>query len=234
MVRWRQRSRPRTASDGRQALISDTWSSVDGNRHEVDAFYQTRLGGSAPAASFPWLGGYGVYPPGFRAAAPPTSGPFSFFVRPSLTTPDGDTKTTQGAVTLQDAPTTMQFASTGSALWTQYVRTITPQAPAKVVMAFSWAQRQADVSSLAGQAQAAMGSSQCIVPSLSKRTVKKARELLAHANCALGAVRHVRSKKGLAGRVLLQLRRTGVALPAGSQVSVVVSDGKPKPPKKKK
>ena len=221
-------------SDGRQALISDTWSSVDGNRHEVDAFYQTRLGGSAPAASFPWLGGYGVYPPGFRAAAPPTSGPFSFFVRPSLTTPDGDTQTTQGAVTLQDAPTTMQFATTGSALWTQYVRTITPQAPAKVVMAFSWAQRQADVASLAGQAQAAMGSSQCIVPSLSKRTVKKARELLAHANCALGAVRHVRSKKGLAGRVLLQLRRTGVALPAGSQVSVVVSDGKPKPPKKKK
>ena len=64
--------------------------------------------------------------------------------------------------------------------------------------------------------------------------MKKARELLAHANCALGRVRHVRSKKGTAGHVIVQLRRTGVALPAGSQVSVIVTDGKPKPPKKKK
>ena len=219
-------------ADGRQALISDTWSAADGNKHEVDAFYQSRFGGTAPAESFPWLGGYTVYPPAFRVTPPPTSGPFTFYVRPSLTTPDGDAKTTQGAVTLQDAPTSMQFA-TGSILYTQYVRTITPQAPARVVMAFSWGQRQADIATLAGQAQAAMGSSQCVVPNVTRRSVRKARELLAGANCALGKVRHVRSKKVPKARIVLQQRHAGVALPAGTQVSVVVSDGRPKKAKKK-
>src|SRR4029077_18398432 len=110
--------------DGRQALVTDTWSSTDGRHHQVDVFYEDRLGGSAPVVSFPWAGGFTSYPPGFTQT-PPATAPFSFFTRSSPSAPDGDVNNPQGAITLQDRPTSLRFR-TGAAIWTQYVRTLTP------------------------------------------------------------------------------------------------------------
>ena len=47
--------------DGRQALVTDTWSSTDGRHHQVDVFYEDRLGGTAPVVSSVG-GGFTSYP----------------------------------------------------------------------------------------------------------------------------------------------------------------------------
>ena len=90
--------------DGRQALVTDTWSATDGRHHEIDVFYEHRLGGSAPVVSFPWAGGFTSYPPDYTQKPPPTA-PFSFFTRASASAVDGDPANPQGAITLQDRPT---------------------------------------------------------------------------------------------------------------------------------
>ena len=110
--------------DGRQALVTDTWTTTDGRTHEIDVFYEHRLGGTAPVVSFPWSGGFTSYPPNFTQKPPPTA-PFSFFTRASAAAVDGDIASAQGAITLQDRPTALRFKSS-TALWTQYVRTVTP------------------------------------------------------------------------------------------------------------
>ena len=68
--------------DGRQALVTDTWSATDGRHHEIDVFYEHRLGGTSPVVSFPWAGGFVSYPPNYVQKPPPTA-PFSFFMRAS-------------------------------------------------------------------------------------------------------------------------------------------------------
>ena len=94
--------------DGRQALVTDTWSATDGRHHQIDVFYEDRLGGSAPVVSFPWAGGFTSYPPGFTQT-PPATAPFSFFTRASPSALDGDVNNAQGAITLQDRPTALRF-----------------------------------------------------------------------------------------------------------------------------
>ena len=56
--------------DGRQALVTDTWSATDGRHHQIDVFYEDRLGGTAPVVSFPWAGGFTSYPPGYTQKPP--------------------------------------------------------------------------------------------------------------------------------------------------------------------
>ena len=138
--------------DGRQALVTDTWSATDGRHHEIDAFYEHRLGGSAPVVSFPWAGGFTSYPPGYTQKPPP-SAPFSFFTRASPSAADGDVNNPQGAITLQDRPTTLRFR-TSAALWTQYVRTVTPATPTHISFGFSWAITQADLATQIGDGRA--------------------------------------------------------------------------------
>ena len=150
--------------DGRQALVTDTWSATDGRHHQVDVFYEHRLGGSAPVVSFPWAGGFTSYPPGFTQGPPPTA-PFSFFTRASPSAPDGDVNNPQGAITLQDRPTALRFR-TGAAIWTQYVRTLTPETPTHISFGFSWATAQAELTTLIGQAERSLGPTHCLVPNL--------------------------------------------------------------------
>ena len=117
--------------DGRQALVTDTWTTTDGRTHEIDVFYEHRLGGSAPVVSFPWVGRLHVLSAGLHAEAARRRAPFSIFTRASAARSDGDIANAQGAITLQDRPTALRF-STSTALWTQYVRTITPATPTNI------------------------------------------------------------------------------------------------------
>jgi hypothetical protein len=69
----------------------------------------------------------------------------------------------------------------------------------------------------------------CVVPNVKRKTVARARRLLASRRCALGRIKRVYSIKVKKGRIISQSRRAGVRLPRGTRVNVVVSRGK-RPP----
>jgi hypothetical protein len=207
--------------DGRQALVTDTWSATDGRHHQVDVFYEDRLGGSAPVVSFPWAGGFTSYPPGFTQAPPPTA-PFSFFTRSSPSAPDGDVDNPQGAITLQDRPTALRFR-TGAAIWTQYVRTLTPETPTHISFGFSWATAQAELATLIGQAEQALGPTHCLVPKLVGRTLVDSKRLLLAGHCKVGKVKYATSKVRRKDRVIQQGHRPATTLTGGSGVTLLVS-----------
>ena len=96
--------------------------------------------------------------------------PFSFFTRASPSAADGDVNNPQGAITLQDRPTALRFR-TSTAIWTQYVRTVTPETPTHISFGFSWATAQADLTTLIGQAERALGPTHCLVPNLVGKTL---------------------------------------------------------------
>lgn len=207
--------------DGRQALVTDTWSATDGRHHQVDVFYEDRLGGSAPVVSFPWAGGFTSYPPGFTQGPPPTA-PFSFFTRASPSAADGDVNNPQGAITLQDRPTALRFR-TGAAIWTQYVRTLTPETPTKISFGFSWATAQAELTTLIGQAERSLGPTHCLVPKLVGRTLVDSKRLLLAGHCKVGKVKYATSKVRRKDRVIQQGRRPATTLAGGSGVTLLVS-----------
>ena len=207
--------------DGRQALVTDSWSSTDGRHHQVDIFYDHRLGGSSPVVSFPWAGGFTAYPPGFTQK-PPATAPFSIFTRTSASAADGDAGNAQGAITLQDRPTTMRF-ETGSSLWTQYVRTVTPETPARISFGFSWATTQADLATLVGAAERSLGTTHCLVPNIVGKTLTDSKRLLLAGHCKVGKVKLATSRKQRKGRVIQQGRRAATTLPGGSAVALLVS-----------
>ena len=207
--------------DGRQALVTDTWSSTDGRHHQVDVFYEDRLGGSAPVVSFPWAGGFTSYPPGFTQT-PPATAPFSFFTRSSPSAPDGDLNNPQGAITLQDRPTSLRFR-TGAAIWTQYVRTLTPETPTRISFGFSWASAQADLTTLIGQAERSLGPTHCLVPKLVGRTLVDSKRLLLAGHCKIGKVKYATSKVRRKDRVIQQGHRPSTTLRGGSSVTLLVS-----------
>ena len=207
--------------DGRQALVTDTWSATDGRHHEIDAFYEHRLGGSAPVVSFPWAGGFTSYPPGYTQK-PPASAPFSFFTRASPSAADGDVNNPQGAITLQDRPTTLRFR-TSAALWTQYVRTVTPETPTHISFGFSWAITQADLATQIGTAERALGPTHCLVPNLVGKTLTVSKRMLIAAHCRLGKVKHATSKVRRKDHVIQQGRRPATTLPGGSGITLLVS-----------
>jgi hypothetical protein len=65
----------------------------------------------------------------------------------------------------------------------------------------------------------------CVVPALRGQTVARATAQLQRYGCAVGKVKHARSKKKK-GRVIAQNRPPGAALAARGRVSLVVSSGK--------
>jgi hypothetical protein len=207
--------------DGRQALVTDTYSATDGRHHEVDVFYEHRLGGTAPVVSFPWAGGFVSYPPNYTQKPPPTA-PFSFFTRASAAAVDGDPASAQGAITLQDRPTTLRFKST-TALWTQYVRTVTPETPTVIQFGFSWATSQADLTTLIGAAERALGPTHCLVPNLVGKTLVAAKRLLVAGHCKAGTVKLASSRKQRKDHVIQQGRRPGTTLAGGGPVALLVS-----------
>ena len=207
--------------DGRQALVTDTWTTTDGRTHEIDVFYEHRLGGSAPVVSFPWSGGFTSYPPNFTQKPPPTA-PFSFFTRASSAAVDADIAVPQGAITLQDRPTALRFKSS-TALWTQYVRTVTPATPTVIQFGFSWATAQADLATLIGQAERALGPTHCLVPNVVGKTLVTAKRLLLAGHCKAGKVKLATSRKQRKGYVIQQGRKPGTTLQGGSAIALLTS-----------
>jgi hypothetical protein len=207
--------------DGRQALITDTYSATDGRHHEIDVFYESRLGGSAPVVSFPWAGGFTAYPAGFTQK-PPATAPFTFFTRASATAADGDAANAQGALTLQDRPTALRFR-TSSAIWTQYVRTTTPETPTRISFGISWATAQADLATLIGQAERALGPTHCLVPKLVGKSLVDSKRLLLAGHCKVGKIKYATSRKQKKDRVIQQGRRPATTLSGGSSVTLLVS-----------
>ena len=207
--------------DGRQSLVTDTYSATDGRHHEIDVFYEHRLGGSAPVVSFPWAGGFTSYPPNYTQK-PPATAPFSFFTRASAAAVDGDPASAQGAITLQDRPTALRFKST-TALWTQYVRTVTPETPTVIQFGFSWATSQAELTTLIGAAERALGPTHCLVPNVVGKTLAAAKRLLVAGHCKAGKVKFATSRTQRKGNVIQQGRRKGTSLTGGSSVALLVS-----------
>lgn len=64
----------------------------------------------------------------------------------------------------------------------------------------------------------------CLVPRLKGKLLKVARQAIRRANCSVGRVRSVRSRRAR-GRVLSQNPRPGVRRPRGTRVNLVVSRG---------
>jgi hypothetical protein len=207
--------------DGRQALVTDTWSATDGRHHEIDVFYEDRLGGSSPVVSFPWAGGFTSYPAGYTQK-PPATAPFTFFTRASAAAVDADPAAAQGAITLQDRPTSLRFRAS-TAVWTQYVRTVTPQTPSNISFGFSWATSQADLATLVGTAERALGPTHCLVPNLVGKTLATSKRLLLAGHCKAGKVKTAVSRKQRKDHVIQQGRRPATTLPGGSSVALLVS-----------
>jgi hypothetical protein len=210
--------------DGRQSLVTDTWTATDGRHHQIDVFYEDRLGGTAPVVSFPWAGGFTSYPPGF-AQKPPATAPFTFFTRSSPSAADGDVNNGQGAITLQDRPTNLSFR-TSTALWTQYVRTLTPETPTHISMGFSWATSQVELATLIGQAERSLGPTHCLVPNIVGRTLADSKRLLLAGHCKVGKIKYATSKLRRKNRVIQQGHRPSTTLAGGSSVALLVSSRK--------
>jgi len=182
------------------------------------------LGGSAPVVSFPWAGGFTSYPPGYTQKPPPTA-PFSFFTRSSPSAADGDVSNAQGAITLQDRPTTLSFR-TGAAVLTQYVRTLTPETPTHISFGLSWATAQIELTTLIGQAERALGPTHCLVPNLVGRTLVDSKRLLLAGHCKIGKIKYATSKLRRKNRVIRQGHRPSTTLVGGSSVALLVSSRK--------
>lgn len=69
---------------------------------------------------------------------------------------------------------------------------------------------------------------QCIVPSLTRRTLRAARARLRASHCRLGKVRRRYSSRVSSGRIISQRPAKGTELPDRGKVSVVISRGRPR------
>jgi PASTA domain/Beta-propeller repeat len=69
----------------------------------------------------------------------------------------------------------------------------------------------------------------CVVPNVKRKTVARARRLLASRRCALGRIKRAYSIRIKKGRIISQSRRPGTRLRRGTRVNVVVSRGR-RPP----
>jgi beta-lactam-binding protein with PASTA domain len=111
------------------------------------------------------------------------------------------------------------------------VRTVTPQTPTRIAFGFSWATAQADLATLIGQAERALGPTQCLVPNVVGKTLVVATRVLLAGHCKVAMIKHATSRKWRRDRVIQQGRRPATTLPGGSGVTLLVSThlvGRPK------
>jgi beta-lactam-binding protein with PASTA domain len=88
---------------------------------------------------------------------------------------------------------------------------------------FSWATQQADLATLIGQAERALGPTHCLVPNLVGKTLVVAKRLLLAGHCKAGKVKLATSRKQRKGRIIQQGRRPGTTLQGGSAIALLVS-----------
>ncbi len=95
-----------------QAIMTDTWSSIDGHGHVVDALYDDDAGSGAggPAFAFPGELGFARHPTG-DVLGGPASAPGSILVHSGADSIDGDPTEQYGAITFASAPSEYVFSA---------------------------------------------------------------------------------------------------------------------------
>jgi hypothetical protein len=145
---------------GRQAHVTDTYTSVDGNAHTVSLRYGQDFANPNAGFDFPWVGGgaYEAHTAGDTVTGPP-SGPATVFLKFNNSLPDGDEASAQGAITFAQAPSGFEFETNGLSasngkthLFASFTRDVPAGGSATLRTAYSWAFTQADVHSLAAVA----------------------------------------------------------------------------------
>ena len=209
--------------DGRQALVTDTWSATDGRHHEIDVFYEHRLGGSAPVVSFPWAGGFTSYPPGLHAEAAAHGAVQLLHARVAERRRRRRRRTRRARSRCRTARPPCA-SSTSTALWTQYVRTRHARDAHGHPFGFSWATSQADLTTLIGAAERALGPTHCLVPNLVGKTLVD-RQAPAAGRALQGRQGQARDLEACGARTTSSSR--AVARPrrwrAGARVALLVS-----------
>ena len=103
------------------------------------------------------------------------------------------------------------------------MRTVTPETPTHISFGLSWATAQADLTTLIGAAERALGPTHCLVPNLVGKTLVAAKRLLLAGHCKVGKLKRATSKVQRKDRVIRQGRRPATTLPGGSGVALLVS-----------
>ncbi len=144
--------------DGRQAQITDTYTSVDGKQHAIDLRYGQDFPNADSGFNFPWVDGttYKTHAAGATEPAPPTA-PASVFVNADNTLADGDLTSAQGAITFASKPNGFAFVPRGLFGAVQfdvaYTRTVSAGSSVSLKTTYSWAFTVADAHSLATLAE---------------------------------------------------------------------------------
>ena len=144
--------------DGRQAQITDTYTSVDGKQHAIDLRYGQDFPNADSGFNFPWVDGttYKTHAAGATEPAPPTA-PASVFVNADNTLADGDLTSAQGAITFASKPNGFAFVPRGLFGAVQfdvaYTRTVPAGSSVSLKTTYSWAFTVADAHSLATLAE---------------------------------------------------------------------------------
>jgi hypothetical protein len=143
---------------GRQAEVTDTFTSVDANEHTVDLRYGNDFTNSGAGFNFPWVDGstYKTHIAGDTEPAPP-SGVTSMFVNFDNALADGAENSAQGAITFAAAPSAVRFLSTGrfgsTHLDVAFTRTVAAGGSVSLKTTYSWAFTIADAHALAAIAE---------------------------------------------------------------------------------
>jgi hypothetical protein len=140
--------------DGRQAQLTDTYTSVDGKQHAIDLRYGQDFQNPNPGFNFPWVdeSTYNTHAPGDTEVAPP-SAPVSMFVNANNAIADGDLSSAEGAITFASKPNGFTFVQNGNFgdvhFDVAYTRTVPAGGSTTLKTTYSWAFTKADAHSLA-------------------------------------------------------------------------------------
>jgi hypothetical protein len=219
--------------NGLAAWVTDVFSSTDGKSHSLDLlwannqhFHLSSQGDSKQVAyEFPKQTGFSTHAL-HDSISLPNSAPATIFVKMNGAA-DGDTATGQGAI-VYDRPATKVVFNTVESYDSQFTLHQKAKVPAGGSTRFRFAYvhgyRAADVKALATAATRAF--TNCVVPKLKGKTLKRAKHSIKAAACRVGKIRRAYSAKMKKGRVVSQRPKPGKRLQRGAKVSVVVSKGK--------
>jgi phosphodiesterase/alkaline phosphatase D-like protein len=150
------------SQNGRQARVTDSYASADGQSHTIDLRYGQDFQQADAGFNFPWVDGtsYNTHSPGDTEPAPPTA-PATVYVDYDNSLADGAENSAQGAITFDDEPSGYQFVSHGAEgmthMYVSYTRDIPAGGSTTLTTTYSWAFTIADAQTLAGAATSASG-----------------------------------------------------------------------------
>jgi hypothetical protein len=146
---------------GRQARITDVYTSHDGAAHTLDLLYEQDMFSDKVAYRFPWRDStYKQYALGDVFPGPGGSSPGSIYVKGNIDAPDGDETDPQGAISYSSPPNEIRVLSfsgvaTPDKFWAmRYQRTVPASGSLTLAFVYSNAFLAADVNGMAGAAEA--------------------------------------------------------------------------------